>query len=337
VKRAKATGLADSCASGDAIIPAQLVQADLVTAEKRLGALLDSNESIIAEICHYLVDAGGKRLRPTFMLLVYRACGGADDGVDFAIDAGIALELIHSATLLHDDIVDGGMLRRGKPSAFARYGFGPSLIAGDYLFCRAFELCSRFKEHMIRTAAQACIELTEGEVMEGRLRHNAAPSYDDYIKVITRKTASLFRAGGKVASDLAGVSQKTLDAMTRLGLSIGLAFQMVDDLLDVLGPEEKIGKPVGSDLREGIPSLPVVLAASKNSELRQMIQSGTQMEGAAFDRALAILRDPAIVAEARRLAGEQVAIARGLISSLKPSPYRDGLAALIDDQIDREV
>ena len=336
MKRAKATDLSHSLASA-AIVPASLVQNDLATTEARLSKLLDSNESIIAEICHYLVDAGGKRLRPTFMLLVYRACGGADEGVDFAIDAGIALELIHSATLLHDDIVDGGMLRRGKPSAFARYGFGPSLIAGDYLFCRAFELCSRFKEHMIRTAAEACIELTEGEVMEGRMRHNAAPAYDDYIRVITRKTASLFRAGGKVASDLAGVPQKTIEAMTRLGLTMGLAFQMVDDLLDVLGPEEKIGKPVGSDLREGIPSLPVVLAAAKNADLRQMIQSGTQMEGAAFDRALTILRDTAIIAEARRLAGEQVAIARGLISSLKPSQYRDGLATLIDDQIDREV
>ncbi len=336
MKRAKATDLSQSLGS-DVIVPARLVQNDLETTEARLSKLLDSNESIIAEICHYLVDAGGKRLRPTFMLLVYRACGGTDENVDFAIDAGIALELIHSATLLHDDIVDGGMLRRGKPSAFARYGFGPSLIAGDYLFCRAFELCSRFKEHMIRTAAEACIELTEGEVMEGRMRHNAAPAYDDYIKVITRKTASLFRAGGKVASDLAGVPPKTIEAMTRLGLTMGLAFQMVDDLLDVLGPEEKIGKPVGSDLREGIPSLPVVLAAAKNADLRQMIQSGTPMEGAAFDRALAILRDPAIIAEARRLAGEQVAIARGLISSLKPSQYRDGLAALIDDQIDREV
>jgi octaprenyl-diphosphate synthase len=336
VKRAKATNLAPDCA-GDALVPARLVEGDLQTSEARLSRLLDSNESIIAEICHYLVDAGGKRLRPTFILLVYRACGGLDANVDFAIDAGIALELIHSATLLHDDIVDGGMLRRGKPSAFARYGFGPSLIAGDYLFCRAFELCSRFKEDMIRTAAGACIELTEGEVMEGRLRHNSAPAYDDYIKVITRKTASLFRAGGKVASDLAGAPPKTIDAMAQLGVAIGLAFQMVDDLLDVLGPEEKIGKPVGSDLREGIPSLPVVLAAARIPELRQVLQSGAPMEGDTFDRALAILRDPAIIAEARRLASAQVEIARSLIDELKPSQYRDGLAAIIDDQINREV
>ena len=338
MKRAKATDLAANSASiAASAAPGDLVKSELAVSEARLRSLLDSNESIIAEICHYLVDAGGKRLRPTFILLVYRACGGIDANVDFAIDAGIALELIHSATLLHDDIVDGGMLRRGKPSAFARYGFGPSLIAGDYLFCRAFELCSRFKEHMIRTAAQACIELTEGEVMEGRMRHNAAPAFDDYIKVISRKTASLFNAGGKVASDLAGAPQRTIDAMARLGLTVGLAFQMVDDLLDILGPEEKIGKPVGSDLREGIPSLPVVLAAARNPELRQMIQSGTPMEGAAFDRALGMLRDPAIITEARRLAGEQIAIARSLISGLKRSAYRDGLAAIIDDQIDREV
>jgi octaprenyl-diphosphate synthase len=335
VKRAKAID-ASSNADG-AIVPARLVEADLATANARLSRLLDSNESIIREICHYLVDAGGKRLRPTFVLLVYRACGGTDANVDYAIDAGIALELIHSATLLHDDIVDGGMLRRGKPSAFARYGFGPSLIAGDYLFCRAFELCSRFKEHMIRTAAAACIDLTEGEVMEGRMRHNATPSYDDYIRVITRKTASLFQAGGKVASDLAGAPEKTIDAMTRLGTAIGLAFQMVDDLLDILGPEEKIGKPVGSDLREGIPSLPIVLGATRIPELAEMLRAGIPMEGAAFERALKLLRDPAIVAEARRLASKQIAIARALVGGLAPSLYRDGLAAIIADQIDREV
>ena len=227
--------------------------------------LLDSNESLISEICHYLVDGGGKRLRPLFILLVYRACGGTDGKVDDAIDAAIALELIHSATLLHDDIIDGGLLRRGKPSAFSRFGAAPSLVAGDFLFCRAFELCGRFEERLVRTAAQACIQLTEGEVMEGRMRHNAAATLEDYMAVITRKTASLFAAGGRVASDLAGASAKMITAMDQLGLALGRAFQMVDDLLDVIGPEERIGKPVGSDLREGVISLPVVLGVRANS------------------------------------------------------------------------
>src|ERR1700675_4687320 len=212
MKRAKSSQFA-AASTPDALNPARLVEADLAAVEVKLSRLLDSNESIIAEICHYLVDAGGKRLRPTFIMLVYRACGGPDARVDEPIDAAIALELIHSATLLHDDIIDRGLLRRGKPSAFARYGFGPSLIAGDYLFCRAFELCSRFEERLIRTAAEACIHLTEGEVMESRYRHNSASTLRDYVGVVDRKTASLFYAGGKVASDLAGAPAETVAAM----------------------------------------------------------------------------------------------------------------------------
>jgi heptaprenyl diphosphate synthase len=336
VKRAKATQLA-AVSTPEALNPARLVEADLAAVESKLSRLLDSKEPIIAEICHYLVDAGGKRLRPTFIMLVYRACGGPEADADAAIDAAIALELIHSATLLHDDIIDRGLLRRGKPSAFARYGFGPSLIAGDYLFCRAFEVCGRFDEHLVHTAAQACVELTEGEVMESRFRHNAAATLKDYITVIDRKTASLFHAGGKVAADLAGLPKRTIDAMAKLGTAMGLAFQMVDDLLDILGPEEKIGKPVGSDLRAGIPSLPVVLGVERSTELRGLFQNGTRMEGAALDRALDLLRDPKIIAEARRLAAEQLAIARTIVGKLEPSPYRDGLATLIDDQVSREV
>jgi heptaprenyl diphosphate synthase len=312
------------------------VKADLLATEEKLSRLLDSNEALIGEICHYLVDGGGKRLRPLFILLVYRACGGVSEKIDDAIDAAIALELIHSATLLHDDIIDGGLLRRGKPSAFARYGFAPSLVAGDFLFCRAFELCGRFEERLVRTAAQACIQLTEGEVMEGRMRHNAAATIDDYIAVITRKTASLFAAGGKVAADLAGADPKTIAAMDALGLAIGLAFQMVDDLLDVLGPEEKIGKPVGSDLRAGIISLPVVLGVQHNTEFARNFRAGTRLEGADFDHALQLMRDPVMIARGRALATAQVNRARDLLAQLKPSVYRESLAALIDEQINRE-
>jgi octaprenyl-diphosphate synthase len=324
-------------ATADSNGPAYAVQADLAAAEAKLVRLLDSNEPIIAEICHYLVDAGGKRLRPTFILLVHRACGGNDKTAEDAIDAAIALELIHSATLLHDDIVDAGMLRRGKPSAFARYGPSPTLIAGDYLFCRAFELCGRFEEELVRTAAQACIELTEGEVMEGRLRNNVAATLPEYMAVITRKTASLFSAGGRVAAQLAGAQGETVDAMRRLGNAVGLAFQMVDDILDVVGPEHKIGKPVGSDLRAGIPSLPLVLGMARSAELQRFFQRGWHDDGATFERALEILRAPELIAEARVMAAEQVNVARNLLGALEPSVYRDSLAVLIGEQIDREV
>jgi len=324
-------------AAAAATNPARAVEADLYHVEEKLGAQLDSSEALISEICHYLVDGAGKRLRPAFVLLVHRACGGNDRTAVDAIDAAIAIELIHSATLLHDDIIDGGMLRRGKPSALARYGPAATLVAGDYLFCRAFELCGRFEENLVRTAAQACIQLTEGEVMEGRLRHNAAASVKDYLAVIARKTASLFAAGGKVAADLARASGRTSSRMEQLGTAVGMAFQMIDDLLDILGPEEKIGKPVGSDLRAGIPSLPVVLAAAANPELKALIGNGAHLEGAPLERALRMLREPGLIAEVRAMAAEQGRIAMAALSELAPSVYRESLAALIDDQLRREV
>ena len=331
-------GAAASIAPAGAVTnPARAVEGDLYHVEEKLGAQLDSSEALISEICHYLVDGAGKRLRPAFVLLVHRACGGNDRTAVDAIDAAIAIELIHSATLLHDDIIDGGMLRRGKPSALARYGPAATLVAGDFLFCRAFELCGRFEENLVRTAAQACIQLTEGEVMEGRLRHNAATSVKDYLAVIARKTASLFAAGGTVAADLAHAPKRTSVRMEQLGTAVGMAFQMIDDLLDILGPEEKIGKPVGSDLRAGIPSLPVVLAAAANPELKAIIGNGARLEGAALQRALLMLREPKLIAEVRAMAAEQGRVAMAALNELAPSLYRESLAALIDDQLRREV
>ena len=317
--------------------PARVIETDLAAVEERLAALLDSNESQIGEICHYLVDGSGKRLRPVFILLVYRACGGGQRALSEAVDAATALELIHSATLLHDDIIDAGLLRRGRQSAYARYGMAPTLVAGDYLFCRAFEICGRFDEPLVLTAARACIQLTEGEAMEGRLRFNSGASLDDYLAVITRKTASLFAAGGRVAADLAGAPPAVAAAMERLGNAVGLAFQMVDDLLDILGPEEKIGKPVGSDLRAGIPSLPMVLAAEHNPDLRAMFRNGAAHDDAVFSRALGLLRAPEVIARARAMAAEQVARARELLHQLEPSMYRDRLSVVIDEQVRREV
>ena len=313
------------------------IRAELCAVEQKLLRLLDCNEVLIGEICHYLVDGGGKRLRPLFILLAYRACGGTDARVEDAIDAAIALELIHSATLLHDDIIDAGALRRGKPSAYARFGLGPTLVAGDYLFSRAFQLCGRFDEKLVNIAAGACIELTEGEVMEGRFHHNATVSLEDYIAVIDRKTASLFSAGGKVASEIAGTKPPVANAMANLGIAVGRAFQMIDDLLDVTGPEQKIGKPVGSDLRAGIPSLPVVIGVERDPELKRLFQDGITADGPEFKRALDILRGRRILAEARTMAAAQIDRARTILEKLPPSIYRDSLAMIIDDQVDREV
>src|SRR5438477_11300865 len=167
-----------------------MLEDDLLRVEARLAAELASREERMQAIASHLVGAGGKRVRPTVVLLVFHAV--AADGPpevslvrrDDAVEAAVALELIHSATLLHDDIIDGGETRRGRPSAFRTYGVADTLVAGDFLFSRAFALCARFEAEVIRWAAEACISLTEGEVMQGRFRHNPSVTLDDYTESI---------------------------------------------------------------------------------------------------------------------------------------------------------
>jgi octaprenyl-diphosphate synthase len=317
--------------------PAQAVEAELRLVEERMDGLLDCREQFISDICRYLVGGGGKRVRPTFILLVYRACGGGQERLADAVDVSVALELIHSATLLHDDIIDGGRLRRGKPSAFSRFGLGPTLVAGDFMFSRAFGLCGRFEEKVIEIAAEACIQLTEGEVAESRLRFNADAGVEGYRRVIQLKTASLFWAGGRIAASLAGAPTGLVERVGELGTSIGLVFQMVDDLLDVIGPEAKIGKPVGSDLRAGIPSLPVVLGIERSEELRELFQSGSAVEGDGFRRALELISLPEVLEATRNLAAQEAQSARSALQHLAATSYRDLLGAMIEEQIDREV
>ncbi|HEY3187219.1 MAG TPA: polyprenyl synthetase family protein, partial [Solirubrobacteraceae bacterium] len=207
---------------------------DLARVEERLGEELVSRESRLGAIATHLLGAGGKRIRPTVVLLAFHAAGnGAGRRAD-AIEAAVALELIHSATLLHDDIIDAGDLRRGRPSALRTFGVADTLVAGDFLFSRAFALCARFEPVVIRWAADACVSLTEGEIMQGRFRHNPAVTVADYLEIIRRKTASLFAAGARTAGHLAGASPDLVDAMAAAGEHIGLAFQVSDDLLDVV-------------------------------------------------------------------------------------------------------
>ncbi len=264
----------------------------------------------MSEVALHLIQGGGKRVRPAVALLVFKACGGRD--VTDMIDVAIALELIHSATLLHDDIIDGGETRRGRPSAFRRYGLATTLVTGDFLFSKAFELCGRFEERIVGWAADACVSLTEGEVMQGRFRRNPATTMEDYLEIIARKTASLFSQGARVAAYLAGVDARGTDAMGLCGFNIGMAFQIIDDLLDVEG-DARTGKPVGIDLRDGNPSLPLVLAAARDAEVRRVFMASSASESE-IDAALVRVREPRCLARGsparRRLHATRASSAR---------------------------
>jgi octaprenyl-diphosphate synthase len=310
-----------------------LIAAELAQVEEKMEHLLASREPLLSEIARHLIQGGGKRVRPAVAILVFRACGGRD--VTDMIDVAIALELIHSATLLHDDIIDGGETRRGRPSAFLRYGLANTLVTGDFLFSKAFELCGRFEEQVVRWAADACVSLTEGEVMQGRFRRNPAATVDDYLEIIARKTASLFSQGARVAAHLAGVDSRGTESMALCGLNIGMAFQIVDDILDVEG-DARTGKPVGIDLRDGNPSLPLVLAIAKDAEVRRVFVA-TDATEAEIDGALERVRKLDVLHSARQLAEDYTSRARSMLEALPYSQYRQALSDIIAEIEERRL
>jgi len=300
--------------------------------EARLVERLQSREPLLTQISSYLVSSGGKRVRPTVILLVFRACGGRD----FAdvIDVAAALELIHSATLLHDDIIDNNSMRRGKESAYHRYGTASTLVTGDFVFSRAFQLCARFEEKLIAWAAEACVSLTEGEIMQGRFRRNCAVTVPDYLEIISRKTASIFQQGARTAASLAQAPETIVEAMAQCGFNVGMTFQIVDDLLDIESSEARLGKSVGIDLRDGNPSLPIVLALGREPEVARVFRLETPSDE---DVALAIerIRACGVLETVRVMAADYGQRARRGLAALTPSPDKEHLEALVEQLITR--
>jgi octaprenyl-diphosphate synthase len=315
--------------------PTQLVAPELDLVEQRLAGLVRSREPLLTEISRYLISSGGKRIRPAVTILVFRACGGQGRNLDDIVDVAAALELIHSASLLHDDIIDGSTYRRGQDSPLQKYGLADTLVAGDFLFGQAYRLCARFEEKLIQWAVQACIALTEGEIMQARFRRNPAVRFDDYMEIITRKTASLFQAGARTAAHLAGADEDVVTAMALCGLHAGLAFQMIDDVLDIDGVEATIGKPVGIDLQDGNPSLPVVLALQDGEEEMRDLFQKPRLSGSEIRTLLDHLRQSPYLHQGHQLALEHARRARGALLVLKDSTYRASLLALMDQLADR--
>ncbi len=308
-------------------LPAAVAQ-DLARVEARLAEELLSREERLSAVAGHLVRAGGKRVRPTLVLLVFHAAAaGKLARRDDAIEAAVALELIHSATLLHDDIIDGGETRRGRPSALRTFGVADTLVAGDFLFSRAFALCARFEAEVIRWAAEACVSLTEGEILQSRFRRNPAVTLADYLEIIRRKTAALFEAGARTAAHLAGAPPEIVAAMAACGHHVGLAFQARDDLLDVAGNPALTGKPRGIDLRDGNPSLPIVLALRADPGLAELfVRDG--LATAEVEAGLARIGRTGVLGAVAERVREHVRAACLEIRRLHPSRDRDALEAL---------
>ena len=267
-------------------------------------------------------------------LLAYLAFGGKR--IQDIVDIATAIELIHTATLLHDDIIDGAETRRGKESAYKKFGLKSTLVAGDFLFIKAFEFAGKFDETVVQWTADACTLLTEGEILQGLFNRNRAVTLDDYLEIVKRKTASLFHTGAKVGAYLAGADSSLVYETERYALNMGIAFQMVDDILDVVGHPDLLGKPTGMDLRDGNPALPIILAVMNGDLAVGEAYDSSKPTEQQISAALAAIRDGDSIQEAKSLSKHYAEEALASVKKLPRSKYRNGLKSLVQLIIDRD-
>jgi len=314
--------------------PFSYVSEELELVEQNLARAIRSREQGLTEIAAHLILGGGKRVRPVVTLLAFLAFDGkrTQDIVDIAT----SIELIHTATLLHDDILDGAETRRGKESAFKKFGLKSTLVAGDFLFIKAFEFAGKFDETVVQWTADACALLTEGEILQGIFNRNQAVTVDDYIEIVRRKTASLFQTGAKVGAYLAGANSALIEAAHSYGLNMGIAFQIIDDILDVVGHLELLGKPTGMDLRDGNPSLPIILSLNiGDAAVCEVFKQARPSEDQISTALEAIKTGPAIP-QAKALSRQYAEDALRSLKKFPPSLYRNGLKTLVQLIIDRD-
>ena len=251
------------------------------------------------------------------------------------MDIATAMELIHAATLLHDDIIDGAEFRRGKESAYKRYGLTRTLVTGDFLFIKAFEFAGKFDEQVVQWTADACTSLTEGEILQGSFNRNRTVTARDYLEIVERKTASLFQTGARLGAYIAGAPCEQVEVAANFGLNLGIAFQMMDDVLDVVGRRDLLGKSTGMDLRDGNPSLPIVLSLLDGHKgVTQVFQSREPTEND-IQRALDAMGNGTVIERARDFARKYALRACREVDTLPESIDRDalkGLARLLTDR-----
>ena len=345
-----------------------LVRDDLALVEREIAVQTGEAIQPIAEIGSYLREGGGKRLRPALLLLAAGACGYQGSG---AVSLGAVVEMIHSATLVHDDVIDGANTRRGRPSANARWGNHMSVLAGDWLYMQSFKIALQERNF---TVLDILIGLTqnmvEGELLQLTCLNRIDLTESEAADLSYRKTACLFSGCAELGAVLANADDRTRRALADYGLQAGLAFQLVDDLLDFTASSEKLGKPVLSDLKEGKVTLPLIFALRNGTQSAALQAAAGQNGGSAEvhhevrhdgrdaraasrelvatvlrekgfqsvrpEQITALVRDSGALEHSRRLAVDYATRAKESLSVLKDSEFRRALLAVPDFILDRE-
>ena len=296
---------------------------------------LRSDVALINQIAHYIVSAGGKRIRPMLVLLFSGALGFSGPEKH---ELAATVEFIHTATLLHDDVVDESALRRGRQTANALFGNAASVLVGDFVYSRAFQMMVSVNSmRVLEVLAEATNVIAEGEVLQLMNMHDPNLRVDDYLRVIRFKTAKLFEASARLGAVLAGAGCEVEESCAAYGRSLGTAFQLVDDLLDYEGSTSELGKNVGDDLREGKPTLPLLIAMERSGgEPREMMRHAIEHgEVARLGEIVEIVRATGALAATREAARAEADKAIRSLSALPASAYREALLELCVRSVER--
>jgi octaprenyl-diphosphate synthase len=308
---------------------------DLQGVDALIRERLDSDVALVRQVAEYLVAGGGKRLRPAVLLL----CAGAT-GYRGAAGCELAavIEFIHTATLLHDDVVDASHLRRGRKTANAAFGNAAAVLVGDFLYSRAFQMMVRVDSmRVMQVLADATNTIAEGEVLQLMNCHDPEVDERRYLEVIRRKTAKLFEAAARLGAVLAGAPQAAEERLAEYGLHLGTAFQLIDDVLDYSGDAAEIGKSLGDDLAEGKPTLPLIRtmacgAPAQAAVVRRAIVAGGRDDFAAV---LEAVNATGALDYARAVAQREADAAAGALTALPPSAHRESLLELASFSVTR--
>lgn len=310
----------------NALIPS--IAADMEAVNEVIRIRLHSDVPLVKQIAEYIISAGGKRIRPVLVLLIANALGyrGA-----IHHELAAVVEFIHTATLLHDDVVDESSLRRGRKTANALFGNAASVLVGDFLYSRAFQMMLAVDDKRVMAIiAEATNVIAEGEVLQLLNMHNADVTEEQYLQVIRSKTAKLFEAAAQLGALVAGATDPEIEAAAEYGRSLGTAFQLIDDVLDYSGNAADIGKNVGDDLREGKPTLPLIYlmqhgASAQRELVRSCIENGDEQH---FDQILTAITTSGALDYTRRAAEESAQRAAQSIATFPNSQFKESLLKL---------
>ncbi|MES2876824.1 MAG: polyprenyl synthetase family protein [Pseudomonadota bacterium] len=313
-----------------------IIAQDMHEVDQVIARRLDSGVPLIGQVSRYIIAAGGKRLRPALLLLTSGALGYRGEQ---RFNLAAVVEFIHTATLLHDDVVDDSALRRGNATANETFGNPASVLVGDFLYSRSFQMMVDAQNmRVMQVLADATNIIAEGEVMQLMNMHNAALDEAGYLKVIRSKTAKLFEASAKVGAILAGSSPEMEEACAVYGQALGTAFQVIDDVLDYTGEADVMGKNIGDDLREGKTTLPLIAAMQRGtSSQKDIIKEAIETGGVSMlDQVISIVKSTGSLDVARLAATQEAQRAIAAAKQLPPGPHTACLIELATKLLERQ-